>query len=78
MLAQRGVIDLAAYGIGPEADLLDVEHTWQTKMDVSSEGAVLVRPDGFVAWRAHTRASNAESVLEQAFSQILCRSTASV
>ena len=77
-LARRGASDLAAYGLGPGADLPDVENAWETKMGVSSEGAVLVRPDGFVAWRAHTRASDAESVLEQAFSQMLCWPPAAV
>jgi putative polyketide hydroxylase len=42
-------IALAAYRIGLDADLLDLEHGWQARMGVSSDGAVLVRPDGFVA-----------------------------
>jgi 2-polyprenyl-6-methoxyphenol hydroxylase-like FAD-dependent oxidoreductase len=78
MLARRGVIDLAAYCIGPRADLLDVENNWQTKMDISAKGAVLVRPDGFVAWRANTLDIHAESVLEQVLSHILCRSPAPI
>ncbi len=47
-------IRLAAYRIGPDADLLDLEHSWQARIGVSSDGAVLLRPDGFVAWRSRT------------------------
>jgi putative polyketide hydroxylase len=40
---------------------------------MSPEGAVLVRPDGFVAWRTRTLPSNPERSLEQVISSILCR-----
>ncbi len=69
-------IELMAYRIGPDADLLDLENGWTAKMGVSPEGAVLVRPDGFVAWRSRTLTASAESVLEQVLSHILGRSTA--
>lgn len=69
-------IDLVAYRIGPDADLLDLENDWTAKMGVSPEGAVLVRPDGFVAWRTSTLATSAGPVLEQVLSHILGWSTA--
>jgi 2-polyprenyl-6-methoxyphenol hydroxylase-like FAD-dependent oxidoreductase len=69
-------IHLSAYRIGPGGDLLDLEHGWPARMGVSSDGAVLVRPDGFVAWRASTLASDPQPLLEQVLSRILCRSTA--
>ncbi len=33
-------------------DLLDVDDTWSTNYGIPGDGAVLVRPDGHVAWRA--------------------------
>jgi len=69
-------IELMAYRIGPDADLLDLENGWTAKMGVSSEGAVLVRPDGFVAWRTRTLTTNSKLLLELVLSRILCRSTA--
>jgi putative polyketide hydroxylase len=42
--------DLRTYRIG--SDLLDLAGRWATAYGVTAEGAVLVRPDGFVAWRA--------------------------
>jgi putative polyketide hydroxylase len=68
-------IDLVAYRVGSDGDLLDLENGWQTKMGMSAEGAVLVRPDGFVAWRTSTLATSPEPRLEQVLSSILCRST---
>jgi putative polyketide hydroxylase len=66
-------IKLSAYRLGADGDLLDLENGWQTKMGMSVEGAVLVRPDGFVAWRTDTRPSSPESRLVQVLSSILCR-----
>ncbi|QBD83408.1 FAD-binding protein [Ktedonosporobacter rubrisoli] len=75
-VAEKLGIRLAAYRIGADADLLDSENGWQTKMAMSAEGAVLVRPDGFVAWRTNTLPINAELKLEQVLSRILGRSSA--
>ncbi len=69
-------IELSAYRIGPDADLLDLEYGWPARMGVSSEGAVLIRPDGFVAWHASTLTITPQPLLDQVLSRILCRPTA--
>jgi putative polyketide hydroxylase len=76
MVAEAQGIALATYRIGPDADLLDLENAGPTKMGFSSEGAILVRPDGFVAWRSSTRPESPMPLLEQVLSRILCWSTA--
>jgi putative polyketide hydroxylase len=68
-------VDLAAYRLGADGDVLDLEDGWQARMGVSPEGAVLVRPDGFVAWCSAAMAADPESRLVQVLSSILCRST---
>jgi putative polyketide hydroxylase len=68
-------IDLVAYRLGADGDLLDLEDGWQAKLGMSAGSAVLVRPDGFVAWRANTLPTSPEQRLEQVISSILCRST---
>jgi hypothetical protein len=71
-------IKVMAYRIGPDADLLDLENSWRDRFSVSSEGAVLIRPDGFVAWSTsstRTLTATASSLLEQVFAHILCRPT---
>ena len=67
-------VGLAAYRVGPDSDLLDPEYGWSHGMGVSPEGAVLVRPDGLVAWRTGTRAGTPVAVLEQVLAHVLCRS----
>jgi putative polyketide hydroxylase len=69
-------IDLVAYRLGADGDLLDLENGWRAEMGMSAQGAVLVRPDGFVGWRTSTLPTSPERRLEQVLSSILCRSTA--
>ena len=69
-------IDLVAYRLELDGDLLDLKDGWQAKLGMSAEGAVLVRPDGFVAWRASILPTSPEHMLEQVISSILCRPTA--
>jgi putative polyketide hydroxylase len=45
-------VKLAAYRIGSNGDLRDPQNEWARRMGVSTDGAVLIRPDGFVAWRS--------------------------
>jgi hypothetical protein len=77
-VAAKLEIALAAYRIEPDADLLDLENGWPTRMGVGASGAVLVRPDGFVAWRASVLTSGPAELLEQVLVSILCRSTRAV
>jgi putative polyketide hydroxylase len=67
-------IDLIAYRLGANGELLDLEDGWQAKLGMPAEGAVLVRPDGFVAWRTNTLPTGPARRLEQAISTVLCRS----
>jgi hypothetical protein len=58
-------IEIQAHTIGPEGDLVDVDGNWAQQYGVTEGGAVLVRPDGHVAWRAcdATAAQTLKSVL---------------
>jgi hypothetical protein len=71
-------IGVAAFRIGADADLLDIEDKWLTKMGVSLDGAVLLRPDGFVAWRSRTITANPESSLVEVLTKVLCRSPVAI
>jgi hypothetical protein len=52
--AARSIADsrVETYRIGDRSDLADPVQRWAEAYGVSDGGAVLVRPDGFVAWRA--------------------------
>lgn len=47
---------------------------WLQAYGIGADGAVLVRPDGHVAWRSRGRAENPAEVLAAALDTILCRS----
>ena len=54
-------------------DLADPEGGFPGAYGISPSGAVLVRPDGFVGWRAADAAGAAEDTLRQALQTLLCR-----
>jgi putative polyketide hydroxylase len=66
----------AALGVGLETwrigvDLHDRDGRWQDAYGVSRAGAVLVRPDGVVAWRARDLTEHPTRSLEEALSSVL-------
>ena len=60
---------VVAYGIGH--DIQDVEGHWLQRYGVTAAGAVLVRPDGIIAWRASGADEAPEATLRSALRQIL-------
>jgi hypothetical protein len=67
-------IQLAIFQIGAAADLHDTDGGWSIRLGTTSDGATLVRPDGFVAWRSDgTGNSRPGTELAQVLSSILGR-----
>jgi len=66
-------IAVDAVVVGAHGDYRDIEGRWAVLREVSADGAVLVRPDGHVAWRCTHRPSDLVSSLERAISQTLGR-----
>ena len=64
-----GGLPLQAYCIGMDFD--DAEGRFPQAYGISSSGASLVRPDGFVAWRSEQSAHDASAVFNDALSQSL-------
>ncbi|MFH9705884.1 FAD-dependent oxidoreductase [Streptomyces luteogriseus] len=67
-LADKLSLPLRSYrvGAGAHADLVPDDDTdWAERHGTGPGGAVLVRPDGFVAWRSQGREADAEAVLHQ-------------
>ncbi|MFJ5156268.1 FAD-dependent oxidoreductase [Streptomyces sp. NPDC088353] len=79
--AARGVgarlnvpLDVYSIGDGAEYDLdTGGAADWSSVYGVAPEGAVLVRPDGFVAWRAEAETADMEKELTGVLLQILGR-----
>jgi aklavinone 12-hydroxylase len=75
-IAWRAAAPLAVHRIG--ADLIDVEGRWQSAFGVDDSGAVLLRPDGFIAWRSQRAVNAPGDVLTNVLGRVLCRTPESL
>lgn len=66
-------VPMTAYTIGARSDVRDPDGRWVAACGVDPDGAVLVRPDGHVAWRQRTGVSEPERAMEAALRKILGR-----
>jgi 2,4-dichlorophenol 6-monooxygenase len=64
-------IDIACIPIGAEGGWRDTEARWARLREMGPGDAVLVRPDGHVAWRCESAAENPATALEAALRAIL-------
>ena len=64
---------IACHGIEPAGNVQDVNGRWSAAYGVDADGAVLIRPDGFVAWRRRNAGGNAQDALDAAFDRALAR-----
>jgi putative polyketide hydroxylase len=62
--------DLQLFRAGSDGDLRDVENRWATVYGADSAGTVLIRPDGFIAWRSRTSTNTPDAVLRSTFEQL--------
>jgi 2,4-dichlorophenol 6-monooxygenase len=67
----RTGVEIAAYVIGPGRDVLDTYDDWARAREVEEDGAILVRPDGHVAWRSNALDDDPTAALGAAMEQLL-------
>jgi hypothetical protein len=70
-VARRLDLTLSVQLIGATPGWVDVAGRWDAAYGVGATGAVLVRPDGFVAWRSSGRVTNPQALLGQALARVL-------
>jgi 2,4-dichlorophenol 6-monooxygenase len=71
-LAAEADLPLDAVRIGHlDGDLYDPRCAWVRQRQIGPEGAILVRPDRFVAWREASSCEDPRAALATALSQIL-------
>ena len=66
-------IDLATVIIGPGREITDLYYDWSKLRETDESGALLVRPDKHIGWRAAALPADPESALRDALTQILGR-----
>ena len=67
-------VPIAVHRIGPNTAIRDIDGKWAAITGLSSDGALLVRPDDFVGWRAQTLPAAPERELRKVLSRILAAS----
>jgi 2-polyprenyl-6-methoxyphenol hydroxylase-like FAD-dependent oxidoreductase len=72
MLHTRPGLVLDCYAVGVDVqEETSAQHTFADAYGLESGGAVLVRPDGFVAWKTHSMPERADETLAQALDRVL-------
>ena len=64
-------VDRYVVGAAPDADLVDVGGDFTERYGIGHTGAVLIRPDGFVAWRARELTGDPVRTLAEVFARLL-------
>ncbi|MFB7719001.1 FAD-dependent monooxygenase [Nocardia sp. NPDC056100] len=64
-------IPLHAFGIGADGELTDPSGQWPASCGITPAGALLVRPDGFIAWRSPTAVTDPHATLRDALAHLL-------
>lgn len=72
-VADRLGVELAAYKVAPGAAITDRQGRWPHCAGLTEDGALLVRPDQFVAWRATTMPDDPAGDLTRALTRVLAR-----
>jgi putative polyketide hydroxylase len=66
-------IGVACHRIGPGQHLRALDGQWTATYGIGNDGAVLIRPDGFIAWRSREAAQDAGATLRDVLGRLLAR-----
>jgi putative polyketide hydroxylase len=69
-LAAATDFSLQCYRLGADSDLHDTENRWVSAYGVHESGAVLIRPDNFIAWREKELLGKPESTLRDVLQKL--------
>ena len=64
-------VALDAHTVGAGGALSDPDGRWQETWEIERDGAVLVRPDGQVAWRSHSAVPDAGAEMRRVLRRVL-------
>ena len=70
-VAHARQVPFHAFSVGAQGDLVDSGGSWASTYGVEQDGAVLVRPDGYVAWRSRSRVTNPVETLLGVLASVL-------
>lgn len=68
-------IDLTVHAVGMRAEIDDVTGDWEEIREITDNGALLVRPDRHIAWRAMDSVEDPVAEVRSALRQVLARNS---
>lgn len=71
--SMRNSLPLHPYTVGPHSDAVDASDSFAAAYGIEPDGAVIVRPDGVVAWRSPVAAGDPEQSVTVAMTALLQR-----
>jgi putative polyketide hydroxylase len=74
--ASLNAADLHYHQLSPHGNLRDIKDRWSAKFGADADGAVLIRPDGFIAWRARDGRGRPAAALRNALEHLAFRTPA--
>lgn len=75
-VAGSGRLPLDAHQVGGDGELIDSDDRFTAAFGIGPDGAVIVRPDGVIAWRSTTVANGHRGLVEDATHRLLFRADA--
>jgi 2-polyprenyl-6-methoxyphenol hydroxylase-like FAD-dependent oxidoreductase len=72
-VAAESAVPLEVYRVGPGGNLLDRDGQFEAAYGVGPDGAVIVRPDGVVAWLVSEPVDDHVGAVRSVMRQLLCR-----
>ncbi|MED0873110.1 FAD-dependent monooxygenase [Bacillus mobilis] len=71
-VSSRLGVNIKIYRVGLNGDFIAQENVFSELYGLGDEGAVLIRPDGFIGWRSEKEVVNPYLLLEEVMSNLLC------
>jgi hypothetical protein len=68
---------IVAHRIGRDTEVAEADATWRQRYGITNGGAVVVRPDGFIAWRSVGTSLDCHATLTDVFTRLAGRAKAS-
>ncbi|PEW01200.1 FAD-binding monooxygenase [Bacillus cereus] len=65
-------INIKVYRVGLSGDFIAKENVFRERYGIGHEGAVVIRPDGFIGWRSEIEVANLGTVLNEVMNHLLC------
>lgn len=71
-VSSRLGVNIKIYRVGLNGDFIAQENVFSELYGLGDEGAVLIRPDGFIGWRSEKEVVNPYLLLEEVMGNLLC------